>query len=114
MLLKNFGVTRHGRVIFYDYDELCLLTECQVRRLPAAMTHEDEMSAETWFAVREGDIFPAEFRNFLMLPGDLGTAFLQQHGALFQPEFWWSMQERQRAGEVVDFFPYPAARRLRG
>jgi isocitrate dehydrogenase kinase/phosphatase len=113
MLLKNFGVTRHGRVIFYDYDELCLLTECRVRRLPTAATHEDEMSAETWFAVREGDIFPEEFRNFVMLPGDLGTAFLAQHGALFAPEFWWSMQERQRAGEVVDFFPYPAARRLR-
>ena len=113
MLLKNFGVTRHGRVIFYDYDELCLLTDCRVRRLPAAVTHEDEMSAETWFAVREGDIFPEEFRNFVMLPGDLGAAFLAQHEALFAPEFWWSMQERQRAGEVVDFFPYPATRRLR-
>ena len=113
MLLKNFGVTRHGRVIFYDYDELCLLTDCRVRRLPAAATHEDEMSAETWFAVREGDIFPEEFRNFVMLPGQLGAAFLSQHEALFAPEFWWSMQERQRAGEVVDFFPYPATRRLR-
>jgi len=113
MLLKNFGVTRHGRVIFYDYDELCLLTDCHVRRLPAAATHEDEMSAETWFAVREGDIFPEEFRSFVMLPGDLGTAFLAHHAGLFQPEFWWSMQERQRAGEVVDFFPYPATRRLR-
>jgi isocitrate dehydrogenase kinase/phosphatase len=113
MLLKNFGVTRHGRVIFYDYDELCLLTDCHVRRLPTAATHEDEMSAETWFAVREGDIFPEEFRNFLMLPGALGAAFLAQHAGLFQPEFWLSMQERQRAGEVVDFFPYPATRRLR-
>ena len=113
MLLKNFGVTRHGRVIFYDYDELCLLTDCHVRRLPEPATHEDEMSAETWFAVREGDIFPEEFRNFVMLPGELGTAFLAEHERLFGPEFWWSMQERQRAGEVVDFFPYPATRRLR-
>lgn len=113
MLLKNFGVTRHGRVIFYDYDELCLLTDCRVRRLPAAATHEDEMSAETWFAVREGDIFPEEFRNFVMLPGNLGQGFQAQHADLFHPEFWLSMQERQRAGEVVDFFPYPATRRLR-
>ena len=112
MLLKNFGVTRHGRVIFYDYDELCLLTDCRVRRMPAAATYEDEISAETWFAVREGDIFPEEFRNFVMLPGVLGQAFLAQHAGLFQPEFWLSMQERQRAGEVVDFFPYPANRRL--
>jgi len=113
MLLKNFGVTRHGRVIFYDYDELCLLTDCHVRRMPTAATHEDEMSAETWFAVRDGDIFPEEFRNFVMLPGVLGQAFLAHHAGLFHTDFWLSMQERQRAGEVVDFFPYPSARRLR-
>jgi isocitrate dehydrogenase kinase/phosphatase len=113
MLLKNFGVTRHGRVIFYDYDELCLLTECRVRRLPAADTHEDEISAETWFAVRDGDIFPEEFRHFVMLPGVLGETFLLHHSALFEPGFWLAMQERQRAGDVVDFFPYPAGRRLR-
>ena len=113
MLLKNFGVTRHGRVIFYDYDELCLLTDCRVRRLPNAATHEDEMSAEAWFAVREGDIFPEEFRHFVMLPGVLGETFLLRHGDLFDPVFWIAMQDRQRAGEVVDFFPYPASRRLR-
>jgi isocitrate dehydrogenase kinase/phosphatase len=113
MLLKNFGVTRHGRVLFYDYDELCLLTECRVRTLPQARAWEDELSAEPWFHVREGDIFPEEFRSFLTLPGELGSAFLEQHEALVQPAFWLAMQERQRAGEVVDFFPYPAARRLR-
>lgn len=113
MLLKNFGVTRHGRVIFYDYDELCLLTDCRVRRLPSAATYEDELSAEAWFAVREGDIFPEEFRHFVVLPGVLGDTFLLHHAELFQPEFWLAMQERQRAGEVVDFFPYPASRRLR-
>jgi isocitrate dehydrogenase kinase/phosphatase len=113
MLLKNFGVTRHGRVLFYDYDELCLLTECRVRTLPVARAWEDELSAEPWFHVREGDIFPEEFRSFLTLPGALGAAFLEQHEALVQPAFWRAMQERQRAGEVVDFFPYPVARRLR-
>ncbi len=112
MLLKNFGVTRHGRVVFYDYDELCLLTDCHVRQLPAAGTLEDEMSAEAWFAVREGDIFPEEFRHFVVLPGALGEAFLAHHDELFEPAFWRAMQERQRAGEVVDFFPYPAHRRL--
>jgi isocitrate dehydrogenase kinase/phosphatase len=113
LLLKNFGVTRHGRVVFYDYDELCLLTDCRVRSLPQARAWEDEMSAEPWFHVREGDIFPEEFRNFLTLPGELGREFLAQHEALMQPAFWLAMQERQRAGEVVDFFPYPIARRLR-
>jgi isocitrate dehydrogenase kinase/phosphatase len=113
MLLKNFGVTRHGRVLFYDYDELCLLTDCRVRTLPQPTAWEDEMSAEPWFGVREGDLFPEEFRNFLTLPGPLGAAFLEHHEALVQPAFWQAMQERQRAGEVVDFFPYPIARRLR-
>lgn len=113
MLLKNFGVTRHGRVIFYDYDELCLLTDCRVRHLPAAATLEDEMSADVWFPVREGDIFPEEFRHFVVLPGALGEAFEGHHGELFHPAFWRAMQGRQRAGEVVDFFPYPASRRLR-
>lgn len=113
MLLKNFGVTRHGRVLFYDYDELCLLTDCRVRTLPQAQAWEDELSAEPWFSVREGDIFPEEFRSFLTLPGALGQEFLEHHEALVQPAFWQAMQERQRAGEVVDFFPYPIARRLR-
>jgi hypothetical protein len=35
LLLKNFGVTSHGRVIFYDYDELCLVSDCVFRDLPA-------------------------------------------------------------------------------
>jgi len=113
MLLKNFGVTRHGRVLFYDYDELCLLTDCRVRTLPQPQAWDDELSAEPWFSVREGDIFPEEFRNFLTLPGRLGADFLEHHEALVQPAFWLAMQERQRAGEVVDFFPYPIARRLR-
>ena len=114
MLLKNFGVTRHGRVVFYDYDELCLLTDCRIRRLPQPAHDDDELSAEPWFAVREGDVFPEEFRHFVVLPGALGDAFLAHHGDLFQPAFWLAMQARQRAGEVVDFFPYPPARRLRG
>ena len=113
MLLKNFGVTRHGRVLFYDYDELCLLTECRVRTLPQAHAWEDELAAEPWFLVRDGDIFPEEFRSFLTLPGELGAEFLAQHEALLEPAFWRAMQERQRAGEVVDFFPYPASCRLR-
>ena len=71
MLLKNFGVTRHGRVIFYDYDELCLLTECNFREIPRARTVEDELSAEPWFSVGERDVFPEEFRAFLTLPARL-------------------------------------------
>jgi isocitrate dehydrogenase kinase/phosphatase len=112
MLLKNFGVTRHGRVIFYDYDELCLLTECNFRVLPAPRNEDDELSGEPWFSVGEHDIFPEEFRAFLSLPGRIGQAFLEAHGDLLTVEFWRRMQTLAAEGAVVDIFPYRSARRL--
>lgn len=114
MLLKNFGVTRHRRVIFYDYDELCLLTECRFRRIPPPRDDDEAFGAEPWFSVADGDVFPEEFRHFMLLPGALGAAFEAAHDDLFGVEFWTAMQARQRAGEVIDFFPYPPGRRLPG
>jgi isocitrate dehydrogenase kinase/phosphatase len=113
MLLKNFGVTRHGRVIFYDYDELCLLTECRFREIPPARHDEDEYSAEPWFPVGEHDIFPEEFRAFLALPGRPGEAFRARHGELLTVDYWRRMQRLAELGEVVDIFPYRAERRVR-
>jgi isocitrate dehydrogenase kinase/phosphatase len=112
MLLKNFGVTRHGRVIFYDYDELCLLTECQFRRLPEPTSEEEEFAAEPWFYVGEHDVFPEEFNSFLVPSGPVREAFLQAHRNLLTVEFWLEMQERQRTGELFDVFPYRECRRL--
>jgi isocitrate dehydrogenase kinase/phosphatase len=113
MLLKNFGVSRHGRVIFYDYDELCLLTDCNFRDLPAATSVEEEVASEPWYFVGDDDIFPEEFRSFLGLRGDLLRHFLSAHEELLRPEFWRRTQEFHRRGVVPDIFPYPAARRLR-
>jgi isocitrate dehydrogenase kinase/phosphatase len=112
-LLKNFGVTRHGRVVFYDYDELCRLSDCRFRELPAARHDEDEFSAEPWFSVGENDIFPEEFSRFLGLPKALRSSFETHHGDLFGVGFWKDLQELHRAGEMPDIFPYPARRRLR-
>ncbi|MDQ2930328.1 MAG: bifunctional isocitrate dehydrogenase kinase/phosphatase [Gemmatimonadota bacterium] len=112
MLLKNFGVSRHGRVIFYDYDELCLLTECNIRALPQPRTEEEEMAAEPWYYVGELDVFPEEFSAFLVPPAPLRDIFLDAHRDLLTVEYWRGMQQRQKAGEVVDVFPYAAARRL--
>ena len=86
ILLKNFGVTRHGRVVSYDYDELRLLTACRFLRLPQPRTEEEEMASEPWFSVGEDDIFPAELRTFLGLEGDLHAAFLREHSDLFEVE----------------------------
>ena len=112
MLLKNFGVTRHGRVIFYDYDELCLLTDCHFRSIPETDDPLLEMAADPWFSVGERDVFPEEFRSFFVLPGPLGEAFMSRHADLVDVEFWRRIQERQTSGEVVEVLPYREERRL--
>lgn len=113
VLLKNFGVTRHGRVLSYDYDELSQLTDLTFRDMPPARDDLEEMAAEPWFTVGEGDVFPSELRTFLGLQGELREAFLREHGDLFEVDFWHGLQERNRRGEVVSFYPYSASRRLR-
>jgi isocitrate dehydrogenase kinase/phosphatase len=112
MLLKNFGVTRNGRVICYDYDELGLLSECRFRRIPPPLSAEDELAAEPWFHVGEQDVFPEEFKSFLVPPGRLRDAFLAAHGDLLDLDFWLGVQRRVAAGEIVDVFPYRREARL--
>ena len=112
LLTKNFGVTRHGRVVFYDYDELCFLTDCNFRKLPEARTPEEEVAAEPWFSVRENDIFPEEFLQFLALPKPALTALLKHHGEIFRADFWRAIQRQIRVGDIPEVFPYRAERRL--
>ncbi len=112
MLLKNFGVTRHGRVVFYDYDELGQVAECNFRKMPESRHLDDEMSAEPWFSLGEDDVFPEELRVFVGITGELLAAFDELHGDLFTVDYWQGLQERHRSGEVLDFFPYGAASRL--
>ena len=113
MLLKNFGVTRHGRVVFYDYDELTLLRDCNFRVMPEPTTPEQEMASEPWFSVGEADIFPEEFRSFLGLSGDLREIFEKHHANIYEAGFWTSIQDRIAAGELIDILPYGPGQRLR-
>ncbi len=113
MLLKNFGVTRHGRVVFYDYDELGLLTDYNFREIPRSDHDDDEIGADPWFYVGASDIFPEEFIKFFGLQPNVKEVFLEAHGDLLGVEFWTNMQARLRAGEVLDIFPYSRDRRLR-
>jgi isocitrate dehydrogenase kinase/phosphatase len=106
ILLKNFGVTRHGRVVFYDYDELCLLTTCNFRKLPPPSAYDDDMAAEPWFYVDENDVFPEELQNFIELSGSLKTEFLKHHADLFDVDFWQQTQDKVLAGELPHIFPY--------
>ncbi len=112
LLTKNFGLTRRGRVVFYDYDELCLLTDCNFRALPQSRTYEEELSAEPWFSVREGDIFPEEFPRFLAFPEPARAALMERHGDLFRPEYWQGVQEELRTGHLPEILPYAEERRL--
>ena len=112
LLTKNFGVTRRGRVVFYDYDDLCFLTDCNFRDLPQARTYEEEIAADPWFSVRENDVFPEEFPNFLRLPAPARAALLEQHADLFHPDFWRSVQRKLREGQILEVFPYRPERRL--
>jgi isocitrate dehydrogenase kinase/phosphatase len=112
LLPRNFGLTRHRRVVFYDYDEICLLTDVNFRELPPG-AEEWGGSPEPPFWVGPSDVFPEEFMTFMGLRGEAHEAFLEGHSDLLGVRFWLETQRRARAGEIIDIFPYPRERRLR-
>ena len=112
MLWKNFGVTRDGKVVFYDYDEIEYLTDCHFRRVPQPRTEEEEMSGEIWYTVRPHDVFPETFAPFLLGNDTVREVFMQHHADLLGVEFWQSHKERILAGHVYDVFPYDTRRRF--
>ncbi|MDH4044666.1 MAG: bifunctional isocitrate dehydrogenase kinase/phosphatase [Gemmatimonadota bacterium] len=114
LLLKNFGVTRHGRVVFYDYDELRLLTECRFRVIPPPRHPEDEMSDEPWFHVGPEDVFPEDLRRFVPFGSAIRESYLAAHAALYESAFWQDLQTQNAGGAVLDVYPYPEERRLHG
>ena len=106
MLLKNFGVTRLKRVVFYDYDEIGPLTDYNFRRIPEPRNYEDELSSEPWYSVGANDVFPEEFPRFLIGRRDIRAIFQRLHGDLYDAAFWIDAQKRLEAGELMDVFPY--------
>ncbi|KGS97978.1 isocitrate dehydrogenase kinase/phosphatase family protein [Burkholderia pseudomallei] len=112
MLYKNFGVTRHGRVVFYDYDEIEYLTDCNVRRVPPPRNDEDEMSGEPWYTVGPHDIFPETYAPFLLGDPRVREHFLAHHADFFDPQLWQDSKDRLLRGELPDFFAYEPALRF--
>jgi isocitrate dehydrogenase kinase/phosphatase len=112
MLFKNFGVTRQGRVVFYDYDELCYLTECNFRTIPEAPYPEMEMSGEPWYSVGPDDVFPEELGTFLLTDPRIRRTFIKHHRELLDAAWWRERQDHIRAGCLEDVFPYPPERRF--
>jgi isocitrate dehydrogenase kinase/phosphatase len=107
MLPKNFGVSSYGRVLFYDYDEVCYLTDCNFRPLHQSSDPDDELRSEPWYSVGPNDIFPEEFPRFLFSEAKARDLFRELYPELLTPRFWTGMQERIRAGTEPDLYPYP-------
>ncbi|HEX2197988.1 MAG TPA: bifunctional isocitrate dehydrogenase kinase/phosphatase [Burkholderiales bacterium] len=107
MLLKNFGVTRHERVVFYDYDEIQPMEEVAFRAIPPARDYEEELAAEPYWRVADGDVFPEQFGHFLVSDPRAREIFYEYHRDLLDPAFWRGQQQRLAAGEQEDVFPYP-------
>ncbi|MFY8089586.1 MAG: isocitrate dehydrogenase kinase/phosphatase-domain containing protein, partial [Rubrivivax sp.] len=112
MLWKNFGVTRNGKVVFYDYDEIEYITDCNFRRVPTPRNEEEEMSGEIWYAVGPKDVFPETFGPFLLGNPAVRDVFMKHHADLLDAAFWQVHKERIQGGHVHDVFPYDPARRF--
>jgi len=112
MLWKNFGVTRHGKVVFYDYDEIESITDCNFRRVPTPRNEEEEMSGEVWYSVGPHDVFPETFGPFLLGNPAVREVFMRHHADLLQAAFWQQHKERIAAGYVHDVFPYEPGKRF--
>jgi isocitrate dehydrogenase kinase/phosphatase len=113
LLFKNFGVTRHGRVIFYDYDEIEFMTDMNFRHIPPPRTPEDEMAAEPWYSVAPNDVFPEEFASFLLIDPQLRQAFMKHHRELLDADYWKAIQQDIREGRQPDVFPYSPSKQFR-
>jgi len=107
LLFKNFGLTRFGRVVFYDYDEIEYLTDCNFRRIPPPPPGYDDMSGDVWYPVGQHDIFPEEFATFLLTDPRTRESFTYHHADLLTPEWWQATQREIRTGRLVEVLSYP-------
>jgi isocitrate dehydrogenase kinase/phosphatase len=112
MLKKNFGVTRHGRIVFYDYDDICYITECNFRKVPPARDYEDMMSDTPWYSMEENDVFPETFSPFFFTDDRDMNWFRKDHAELMTAEWWQQVKESILSGNQADIFPYPENRRF--
>jgi len=113
MLWKNFGITRHGKVVFYDYDEIEYITDCIFRKVPKARCEEDEMSGEVWYTVGPHDVFPETFGPFLLGNPAVRDVFMKHHANLLDAAFWQKNKDRIQQGHMFDVFPYDQSKRFR-
>src|SRR5690625_2261039 len=112
MLYKNFGLTRLGRLVFYDYDEIQAMTEMNFRRIPSAPNPEAELSSEPWYPVGPNDVFPEEFAWFLLGNEKIRTAFKKHHAELLTATWWANCRQRVSQNRLTTIYPYRLEKRL--
>ena len=112
MLTKNFGVTRQNRVVFYDYDEITLMSNPVFKKIPKAKTYEQEMASEPWYYVGQNDVFPEEFRYFMLPNPYMKEVFNKKYKKLLDADYWVSVQEKIRESGVMDYYPYGSETRM--
>jgi isocitrate dehydrogenase kinase/phosphatase len=112
LLFKNFGVTRFGRVVFYDYDEIEYLVDCNFRKIPAPPPGWDDMSEDVWYGVGAHDVFPEEFATFLLTDPRTRDCFMATHAELLDAAWWQAMQREIRTGRLVEVLSYPDSARF--
>ncbi|MGH8802550.1 MAG: bifunctional isocitrate dehydrogenase kinase/phosphatase, partial [Casimicrobiaceae bacterium] len=113
LLFKNFGLTRFGRIVFYDYDEIEYLTDCRFRRIPPMPPGYDEIAGDVWYPVGAQDVFPEEFATFLLTDSRIREAFMTFHADLLDARWWQAMQQAIRDGGHTEVLSYPESVRFR-
>jgi isocitrate dehydrogenase kinase/phosphatase len=113
MMIKNFGLTRQKRVIFYDYDEIEFLSDMNFRKKPKAETYEQIYAPEPWYTIAKNDVFPEDFKRWMIGRTDIKDEFIQYHEGLFDSDHWKQIQNRIASGELIHAFPYPEEIRFR-
>ena len=112
MLTKNFGVTRQNRVVFYDYDEITLMSTPIFKKIPKAKTYEQEMASEPWYYVGQNDVFPEEFKYFILPDPYMKEVFNKKYKKLLDADYWVSVQEKIKQNGVMDYYPYGLDKRM--
>ena len=112
MLTKNFGVTRQNRVVFYDYDEITLMSTPIFKKIPEAKTYEQEMASEPWYYVGQNDVFPEEFKYFMLPNPYMKEVFNKKYKKLLDADYWVSIQEKIKQNGVMDYYPYGSEKRM--
>jgi isocitrate dehydrogenase kinase/phosphatase len=106
MLWKNFGITRHGKVVFYDYDEIEYITDCNFRKCPHRAMKKTKCPARSGTPWGPKTCSRRPLAPFLLGNPAVREIFMKHHADLLEASFWQRHKDRILQGHVIDVFPY--------